>query len=450
MPLRGADPGNLRDSMNTAAPMPPGVSSDEGQRMHRMVRELFPLCRSITGDGLRATLEQIGAEIPLSTTEVASGTRVFDWTIPPEWNIRDAWIRDSTGRSFAEFRNHNLHVVGYSEPVCRTMDRSELAKRIHTLPAQPHLIPYRTTYYRRGWGFCMSHNDFQSIADGPCEVRIDSTLEPGSLTFGECVLPGESPDEVLVSAHACHPSLANDNLSGIAVAVAMARHLAGRRRKLGYRFLFAPGTIGAIAWLRLHQGELSRVKHGLVLSCAGDGGALTYKRSRREGCPTDRAMEQALRESGLEHRILPFIPYGYDERQFCSPGINLPVGCLMRSPHGTFPEYHTSADTPDFVFPQKMEETLRVALAACRILEDNSTLVNLRPECEPFLGSHGLYGGSGGSRTSSFDELALLWVLNFSDGSHDLLSIAQRAGLRFEAVTEAAHALQAAGLLDKR
>jgi aminopeptidase-like protein len=420
-----------------------------GREMYALAAELYPLCRSITGDGVRSTLRRLAQDIPLAVREVPSGTQVFDWTVPEEWNIKEAWIKDPHGRVVVSFANHNLHVVGYSTPVRGKMPLAELKPRLFSLPDQPELIPYRTSYYKKTWGFCLPHRDLERLEDGEYEVCIDSTLTDGSLTYGECFISGATDEEVLISCHTCHPSLANDNLAGIAVAVALARQLASCPRRLSYRFLFIPGTIGSITWLALNEPGIHRIKHGLVLTCAGDAGSITYKKSRQGKAIIDRAMQHVLRTSGAEHRVVDFHPYGYDERQYCSPGINLPVGCLMRSPHGSFPEYHTSADNLDFIQPESLADTLVKALETFEVLEHNARFVNLKPMCEPMLGKYGLYGGGGGQRTGEFDELALLWALNLSDGGNDLLAIAERSGMRFRKILAAAEALEQAGLLCK-
>lgn len=420
-----------------------------GREIHALATELYPFCRSITGDGVRETFRRLALEIPLETREVPSGTQVFDWTVPEEWNIREAWIKDPQGLKVVDFANHNLHVLGYSAPVSERMPLSELKARLFSLPEQPELIPYRTSYYKKTWGFCLPHRDLERLEDGEYEVFIDSSHSDGSLTYAECFIPGESEEEVLVSCHTCHPSLANDNLAGISVGVALAKQLAREPRRLSYRFLFIPGTIGSITWLALNQNVIPRIKHGLVLTCAGDAGAVTYKKSRHGNAMIDRAMRHVLKAAGAEHHIEEFHPYGYDERQYGSPGINLPVGCLMRSPHGTFPEYHTSADNLDFIKPEKLADTLAKALEAIEVLEHNARFVNLKPMCEPRLGKYGLYGGGGGQRVGDFSELALLWVLNQSDGTNDLLAIAERSGMTFSKILTAATALENAGLLRK-
>jgi aminopeptidase-like protein len=316
---------------------------------------------------------------------------------------------------------------------------------LHTLPDQPDLIPYRTTYYAEDWGFCLSQRLLDQLPDGDYDVCIDSTLAPGHLTYGECLLPGTIPDEILISVHSCHPSLANDNLSGMVVAAFLARHLSRQPRRHTFRFLFIPGTIGSITWLALHEAEVRNVRHGLVLSCLGDPGALTYKRSRRGSAPIDRATAYVLREQG-ERALFDFTPYGYDERQYCSPGFNLPVGCLMRTPNGQFPEYHTSADNLDFVRVESLEDSLTKALEIIEILEHDNLYINLNPKCEPQLGRRGLYNSKGGAAPPEL-QMAMLWVLNFSDGRHRLIDIAERAALPFTTIRAAASALHEAGLL---
>ncbi|MEU1385863.1 MULTISPECIES: DUF4910 domain-containing protein [unclassified Nonomuraea] len=414
-----------------------------GPEMHDLVRRLYPLCRSITGDGLRRTLEIIGGSIPLEITEVPTGTQVLDWTIPREWNIRDAYVKDAAGNRVVDFQESNLHVVGYSAPVEATMSLAELRGRLHTLPGQPDLVPYRTSYYAETWGFCLSQNTLDGLADGPYEVRIDSTLADGHLTYGEHVIQGRSSEEVLISCHVCHPSLANDNLAGVAVAVSLAQRLADPWYT--YRFVFAPGTIGAITWLALNRERTDRIRHGLTLACAGDAGTVTYKRSRRGDAEIDQVFAHVLKDR--PHTLLDFSPYGYDERQYCSPGFDLPVGSLTRTPYGSYPEYHTSADDPDFVRPEAMEDTLETLWSAVRVLEGNRRYQNLSPYGEPQLGARGLYGSLGGRSDTKQAQMAMLWVLNLSDGRHSLLDIAERSNLPFQALADAANALQNAGLL---
>lgn len=426
---------------------------DIGQEMHGLIADLYPLCRSVTGDGLRATLRRIADDIPLALHEVPTGTPVFDWTIPKEWNIADAYVRRPGGERVIDFKTSNLHVVNYSVPAKRTMALRDLKEHLFTLPEHPDWVPYRTSYYKESWGFCLSHRLLEELwgdganGDDPYEVCIESSLTDGSLTYGECYLRGESADEVLISCHACHPSLCNDNLSGIALATYLAKHLAPLRLRYSYRFLFIPATIGAIAWLSLHRADISRIRHGLVLTGVGDAGRQTYKRSRRGDAEVDRAVAHALRQSGEGYDLVDFSPYGYDERQYCSPGFNLPVGCLMRTPHGRYPEYHTSADNLDFVLPASLAGSFATCLSVFDILEHNEAYVNQNPWCEPQLGRRGLYRAMGGQKDGGVDELAMLWVLNLSDGAHSLLDIADRSGLPFDMIKGAATVLRAHDLL---
>ncbi|MES1260466.1 MAG: DUF4910 domain-containing protein [Acidobacteriota bacterium] len=419
---------------------------ETGRALHRFAAELFPLCRSITGDGIRQTLRLIGERIPLALVHLPTGSPVFDWTIPREWNIRDAYIKDARGRRVVDFRQSSLHVLNYSAPLHRTMPLSELRPHLFSLPEHPDWIPYRTSYYAENWGFCLSHARLNALAEGDYEVCIDSSLEPGHLTFGEFYLPGETTDEVLISCHVCHPSLANDNLSGLTVATRLAQALSGRDLRYSYRFLFVPGTIGAIAWLALNQETARRVRHGLVLTCLGDAGPFHYKKSRQGAAEIDRAVASVLRHTTVHSEILEFSPQGYDERQYCSPGFNLAVGCLMRSVWGTFPEYHTSEDNLDFIRPEKLAESYRTCAAVLDVLEDNRRYLNTSPFGEPQLGKRNLYPATGG-QGSGREVSALLWVLNLSDGEYSLLDIAERSGLPFSVVSDAAAALLGSGLL---
>jgi aminopeptidase-like protein len=418
-----------------------------GDRMHGLATRLFPLCRSITGDGVRDTLREIAERIPLETTEVPSGTQVLDWTVPDEWNIRDAYIATADGRRVVDFAESNLHVVSYSEPVRATMALDELRPFLHVHEESPDWIPYRTSYYTRTWGFCLTGNRLAGLEDGVYEVVVDSTLGPGSLTYGECFLPGESDEEVLLSTHVCHPSLANDNLSGIVLLTELAAALADRTRKLSYRLLFVPGTIGSVSWLSRNEDRVGNVTAGLVVACVGDSAPLTYKRSRRGEAHVDRAGSHVVGRAG--GRILDFVPWGWDERQYNSPGFDLPVGCLTRSLEGEFPEYHSSADDLELVQPERLEEALHAVLAIVDVLEQDRTFVNLEPKGEPQLGKRGLYRATGGG-TADDAQLALLWVLNQSDGSRSLLEIAERSGLSFDSMRVAADRLLEAGLLAER
>jgi aminopeptidase-like protein len=418
-----------------------------GKELYSLVEELYPICRSLTGDGVRETLRILRRYLPLEIVEVPTGTPVLDWTVPKEWNIRDAWIKNRRGERVVDFRRSNLHVVSYSVPVHKRLSLTELRPHLHTLPEHPDWIPYRTSYYDETWGFCLTQNHLDALPEDEYEVRIDSTTEPGSLTYGELVLPGESTDEMLVSAHVCHPSLCDDNLSGVAVATLLARHLASHAsRRLTYRFLFAPGTIGAITWLARNRERVSLIRHGLTLTCLGDEHPFTYKRTLRGDAEIDRAVDYVLRTCGRPHEIIDFFPYGYDERQYNSPGFRLPVGSLMRGRHGRFPEYHTSADDLTFVSPDRLADSWSLCREILAVLDGNRTYRSLQPWGEPQLGRRGLYRALGGG-VSPEEEMAILWVLCLGDGRHTLLDIAERAGLRFTRINAAAILLERNGLL---
>ena len=481
-----------------------------GRSMMDLAAELYPIPRSLTGDGVRETLERIARRIPLETHELPTGTPVLDWTVPKEWNPREAWIRDPSGRRVVDFADHSLHLVGYSVPVHCQLSLNDLRPRLHSLPDQPDLIPYRTSYYEETWGFCLPHRLLESLPDGEYEVFIDASLEDGSMTWGECLLPGSTTEEVVISSHVCHPQLANDNLSGIAVAVHLAQALAAvPERRYSYRFLFAPGGIGAIAWLARNRDRLDTFRHGLIAANLGDAGSFHYKKSRRGDAEIDRAVVAGLAELGEELVTEDFFPFGYDERQYCSPGFDLPVGVLTRTPWGQYPEYHTSGDDLSFVRADALAGSLGAYLATATVLEEGQGapaghprargrahgLVrgwrgsappgfwpaaaeggqkganrsgpdarsaqagsrrtagdrryrNLEPFGEPQLGRRGLYGGLGGAGRKD-REIAMLWVLNQSDGENSLLDIAERSEMPVEVVAEAADALREAGLLEE-
>ena len=422
-------------------------AQERGAEMHGLVRELYPICRSITGDGLRQSLRILQRIAPLQLREVPSGTQVFDWVVPREWNVRSARLLGPDGEVIADAGRLNLHLLNYSAPFRGKVQLEELQRHLHSLPDQPALVPYRTSYYKEDWGFCLAHELRSRLQPGEYEVQMDTSLAQGSLTYGELLVPGAQADEVLLSAHCCHPSLANDNLSGMVLCATLARLLADTSPRYSYRFLFVPGTIGSIAWLALNEEKASRVAHGLVAACVGDSGMLTYKRSRRGDAEIDRAAVHVLAQSGQEYRVRDFTPYGYDERQYCSPGFNLPVGSLTRTPHGEYPEYHTSADDPALVKPEMLVDSLRRYLEIFEVLEGNRTYVNLSPKCEPQLGKRGLYGSVGGQSHAVASQMAMLWVLNLCDGTRTLLDVAERSRLRFSELRRAAEALRRAGLL---
>jgi len=420
-----------------------------GHEMYDLMRRLYPICRSITGDGFRKTLNIIHEHVPLEVYEVATGTKVFDWVVPKEWNIKDAYVKNSKGNRVIDFKESNLHVVSYSAPVHKKMSLSQLKNHLHSIPDHPDWIPYRTSYYKEDWGFCLNHNKLLELAEDTYEVSIDSTLKEGHLTYGEHYIKGENSDEVLLSCHACHPSLCNDNLSGIVVLTFLTRYLLSLSLRYSYRVLFIPGTIGSIAWLALNESKASMIKHGLVIAGVGDPGEPTYKRSRRGNAEVDRAAGHVLKHSGNDFKIVDFSPYGYDERQYCSPGLDLPVGCLQRTPYGQYPEYHTSADNCEFVQPLYLADSFSKLSEIINILESNKIYLNTSPKCEPQLGKRGLYENVGDQSGVIEMRMAHLWVLNLSDGKHTLLDIAERSGLAFDLVKNSASILSERGLLQE-
>jgi aminopeptidase-like protein len=425
-----------------------GAVRDDGAAMMQLIAELYPICRSITGPGLRQTLGILRKSMPLTIHEVPSGTPVLDWMVPQEWTIRGAYISRLDGTRVVDFAAHNLHILQYSRAIDRIVPIEELKEHLHTLPDTPDWIPYRTSYYRDTWGFCLTQRQLDSMTDPAYRVVIDASHEDGSLSYGELLIPGESTAEVLISCHSCHPSLANDNLAGIAVATMLARHLARTPRRLTWRFVFIPGTIGSLTWLARNEAVVPRIRHGLVLSCLGDAGAVTYKQSRRGDAAIDRIVAHVLRHSGDAHRITPFIPYGYDERQYCSPGFNLPLGCFMRTPNGAYPEYHTSADDLALMRPASLEDSLAKLKQVAAIIEGDALYRSRNPKGEPQLGRRGLYRTMGGLSNAGHDEMALLWMLNLADGEHTLLDMAERSELPFSQIRSAADALLAADLLE--
>jgi aminopeptidase-like protein len=429
-------------------PLRDHLRKDEaGEGIYALAAEMYPICRSITGEGVRETLSILSHHIDLEVVEVPSGTPVFDWIVPREWTIREAYIQNERGERIVDFRNHALHVLNYSVPIQVRLPLDELREHIFTLPDQPTLIPYRTSYYKDAWGFCMEHERLMALQDGLYDVVIDASHVDGHLTYGEYVVPGECSDEVLLSAHICHPALANDNCSGLALLAHLAERLSKRQNRYTYRFLFAPGTIGAITWLARNEAKVPTIKHGLVLSCVGDAGGPTYKKSRRGDAFIDKAMAHVLRYVGGAANVIDFFPYGYDERQYCSPAFNLPVGMYQRSQFGTFPEYHTSADNLDFIAPEHLAASYLTITAALDIIEADRMLLNTQPKCEPQLGRRGLYNAIGGDKDAPARNMAMLWVLNLSDGKHSLLDIAERANVPFAIIDGVARLLEQHGLL---
>jgi aminopeptidase-like protein len=420
---------------------------ETGTVLYDFIRELYPICRSITGNGTRETLRLIKKHIPLEIHEVPTGKKILDWEIPKEWNINDAYIKNSQGEKIVDFQKLNLHVLNYSIPVHDFIDLNTLKEHLYSIPEHPEWVPYRTSYYEEKWGFCMAHNQFLGLEEDTYEVFIDSELSKGSLTYGELLIPGKLEEEVLLSTHICHPSLCNDNLSGIAVNTFIAKELMQLNNKYSYRFIFIPATIGAIAWLSENEGRLSKIKHGLVTSLLGIDGVFTYKRSRSGNSGIDRIAERVLKQKNTEHRIIDFVPYGYDERQFCSPGFDLPVGNISRVPYGQFPEYHSSADNPDLISEKGLNSSFGIIREIINRIENSRLYVNLVPKGEPQLGKRGLYDSIGGRNDSRQLQMALLWVLNFSDGQHSVSDIVLSSGIDISLIEEAIRLLCDKGIL---
>lgn len=412
---------------------------------------LWPICRSITGDGVRQSLEILREVIPLETHEVRTGTRVFDWEIPREWNIHDAYISAPDGRKIADFQKNNLHVVNYSSPVDLRMGFDELNTHLHTSDVDADAVPYVTSYYKESWGFCISQNTLDSMPrQGEYRVLIDSTLEDGSLTYGDLLLPGDSSEEILLSTYICHPSMANNELSGPLVTAFLYEAIrAMPSRHYSYRFVFCPETIGAIAYLAENGDVLSeRVRGGYVVTCAGNDAPFTYKRSRRGDADSDRIAEYVLqRKASRPGRLVDFFPVGSDERQYCSPGFDLPVGSMMRSMYRTYPEYHTSLDNKAFISFEAMAGSVDLYHEMIGIFEANRKYRSTNPFCEPQLGKRGLYSAVGAKEKPEHIK-AIMWVLSLADGSVDLLDIAGRSGLDFDIVAAASDTLVEHGLLE--
>lgn len=452
-----------------------------GNEMFNLMKELFPICRSITGNGVRQTLSIIQKIIPLEIHEIPSETKVFDWDIPKEWNIRDAYILDPNGEKIIDFQKSNLHVLNYSVPVNKKISLQELKKHLHTIPEKPDLIPYVTSYYSENWGFCMTHNQFLNLKEGEYHVVIDSTLEKGSLTYGEYFIPGKTDQEILLSCYVCHPSMCNDNLSGVVLLTFLAKYLKNFENFYSIRFLFVPETIGSITWINRNEKNLVNIKHGLVATCLGDSGKFTYKKSREGNNEIDVTVVATLQNAKLNYNVVDFFPWGSDERQFCSPGFNLPVGSLIRSMYGKseFSEYHTSADNLDFMNKNSLSESFSIYFRIIYELEKNSNnsnlineknpsskitkktvsqndnsekFLNLNPKCEPQLGKRGIYHQLGGQVDQSEQremEFAIFWILNLSDGKNSLHDISERSGIPLEQISKVVEILSTTKLLKK-
>ena len=417
--------------------------------MHALMSELFPLCRSLTGPGLRQTLQRLSEEVPFELHEVPSGTKCFDWTVPPEWSVEDAWVEDKSGRRVIDFKESNLHLVGYSEPVDIELPLSELKSHLHTLPDQPAAIPYVTSYYRRYWGFCLTQKQLDSLEDGIYRAVVQSVLdESGSMTYADMLIPGDTDEEILLTSYACHPSMANNELSGPVMVTWLARHLlALPKRRFSYRVVIAPETIGAIAYISRHLEILRRnVKAGYVVTCVGGPDQATFLESRTGDTIADRAALHVLRQREEPFKHWTYARRASDERQYCAPGVELPVASVMRSKYHDYPEYHTSLDDLDFVRPEHLQQSFDIYVDILRALEANR-MYRTTVACEPQLGPRGLYPNLGDrthQEAALYDRMALL---AYADGKTDLIEIAEKNFTTVSALVPHAKTLLDSGLI---
>ena len=418
-----------------------------GLKMYELIKELYPICRSITGNGVRETLKIIKKHIPIEILEVPTGTKVFDWEVPKEWNINDAYVIAPNGEKIIDFKKSNLHVVNYSIPIKKKMQLNELEKNLHYITEKPNTIPYLTSYYKENWGFCIEYNKFKKLKEGEYDVVIDSNLSKGNLTYGEFLIKGETENEILISTYVCHPSMCNDNLSGVVLAVFLAKYLKNISNFYSIRFLFIPETIGAITWLSKNEENIDKIKHGLVITCVGDSGKFTYKKSRKGDSDIDKISEHILKKSNMPFKIIDFFPSGSDERQFCSPGFNLPVGSLMKTMYGEFSEYHTSDDNLDYVSSNGLQQSFTMYKSIINYVDKNKKYVNMNPKCEPQLGKRGLYNNLGAQRNAVEIDRACLYILNYSDSNNSLLDISEKSGISFETILLAAEKLLKGNLI---
>ena len=425
-----------------------GADVGHGAAMHDLMATLFPICRSITGDGVRRSLQIVGDGLPMTVAEVPSGTSCFDWTVPDEWTVRDAYVMDQAGNRVIDFQAHNLHLVGYSEPFSGSLTLDELTPHLHSRPDLPDAIPYVTAYYAGTWGFCLTDRDRQALTPQTYQVEVDTDLAPGNLTYGEVLIPGDSPREVLLATNVCHPSMANNELSGPVVLAHLARYLMGRRNRLSYRIVFLPETIGAIAYLRRHSETMKeRTIAGLQVVCVGGPDDFCYLETPSGDALVDRIVRRVLRHEGVGHSVLDHTHRASDERQWCSPGIGLPVGSLMKTRYHDYDAYHTSLDDLDFVRPEHLAASFDLYVRCLDALDGARTYRAILAGGEPNLGSRGLYPALGGRSHEDMDANLLLDVLAYSDGTRTADCLAERVCRPIEAVTVAIETLVAADLL---
>ena len=428
------------------------MTADVGNKIHAWMTDLFPICRSLSGAGVRETLAYIQELLPdLKIHSVPTGTKAFDWIVPDEWNIKDAYIMDQNGNRVIDFKQHNLHIVGYSEPIETEMSFRELDEYLHSLPDQPNAIPYITSYYNRQWGFCLTEeqrNELRKNPEAVYKVKIDATLEPGNLNYGELVIPGKSKKEVLLSTYVCHPSMANNELSGPCITAALAQWIQNlENREFTYRILFLVETIGSIIYLSKHLDHLQKnMIAGFVLSCVGDEKNYSYIPSRQGNTLADKVAKHVLEKHVDSYIEFSFLDRGSDERQYCSPGVDLPVCCVCRTKYNEFPEYHTSLDDLEFVTPRGLQSTYVVHQKMIELLED-SKFYRTKIKCEPQLSKRGLYPTL--STKETHQQVAnMMNLIAYADGHHSLLDIADKINVTMEDLLPVVEKLLEADVLE--
>ena len=418
--------------------------------MYSLLKEMFPYNRSITGDGVRNTLDRISKEIALTNHSLKSGEKVFDWTVPNEWNVKAAQIINPDGSVLVDFLDNNLFLMSYSTPINQTMTLEDLKCHIISDESRPDSIPYSTSYYNEEWAFCLPYNLVTKMLPGDYRVIIDSELKKGELIYGEANINNGAKKTILISSYICHPSMANDSLSGVVLAVQLYKEIKKLKNlRFNYKFLFVPETIGTICFLYNNKHNIKeQIEYGLVATCLGDAGKFNYKKTRNQESEINRVVEHLFKEKNLSDRIRDFSPLGSDERQYCSPGFDLPVGVLTRSMYSEFPEYHSSSDNLDFVKEEYLQESLLMYLEIIEAYESNLKFIRAEPHCEPQMGKYNLYREKGGAGKDSIDNLSQkrMWILNYADGEHDLIEISKKSGfpiseLRFASMALLEHSL---------